>query len=254
MTDNIVYVGSSNYSEESAHNFESGFISRDKAFIEFLEDEVFPLVIDYSSEYTSDEELLLLEVAILKSVAMFEEIYETYRNCFYSLSGHRGIEKWYYNTTEPRLLASDIEKTQEIAQKYLELLVKVNKIFNYKVIEKQEKKDISSTILVVTTIIEYMDSLFEGKIDDLANYNGQAYIDEYMEEHYAEAYDEYLDEHMENAMDIANDAFSDLSEEVREEADELLVQIKLLIELSKKVMIRYIELPKTNIKIDNTKK
>lgn len=35
MTDNIAYIGSSNFSEESADNFESGFISRDVDFIEF---------------------------------------------------------------------------------------------------------------------------------------------------------------------------------------------------------------------------
>lgn len=93
MTDNIAYVGSSNFSEESADNFESGFISRDVDFIEFPQEEVFPWIIDSSSEYKTDEELLFLETAIRKSIAMFGAMHEEYYQMFYLLSDHRGIEK-----------------------------------------------------------------------------------------------------------------------------------------------------------------
>lgn len=89
MTDNIAYVGSSNFSEESADNFESGFISRDVDFIKFLQEEVFPWIIDSSSEYKTDEELLFLETAIRKSIAMFGAMHEEYYQMFYLLSDHR---------------------------------------------------------------------------------------------------------------------------------------------------------------------
>ena len=49
MTNNIAYIGLSNFSEESADNFESGFISKDADFIEFLEEEIFPWIIESSS-------------------------------------------------------------------------------------------------------------------------------------------------------------------------------------------------------------
>lgn len=55
MTNNIAYIGSSNFSEESADNFESGFISKDADFIEFLEEEIFPWIIESSSEYKTDD-------------------------------------------------------------------------------------------------------------------------------------------------------------------------------------------------------
>lgn len=42
MTDSIVYVGSANYSEESANNTEFGFLSEDKEFIEFINMDVLP--------------------------------------------------------------------------------------------------------------------------------------------------------------------------------------------------------------------
>ena len=121
MTDNIAYVGSSNFSEESADNFESGFISRDVDFIEFLQEEVFPWIIASSSEYKTDEELLFLETAIRKSIAMFGAMHEEYYQMFYLLSDHRGIENWYYNTTSSVLNTRELEKTKEICYQYLEL-------------------------------------------------------------------------------------------------------------------------------------
>lgn len=42
MTDSIVYVGSANYSEESANNTEFGFLSEDKKLIEFINMDVLP--------------------------------------------------------------------------------------------------------------------------------------------------------------------------------------------------------------------
>lgn len=41
MTNNIAYVGSSNYSDESKNNYESGVICRDSEFIRYLKHEVF---------------------------------------------------------------------------------------------------------------------------------------------------------------------------------------------------------------------
>ncbi|MGU8272817.1 hypothetical protein ACV3TO_04325 [Clostridium perfringens] len=50
MTDNIVYIDLSNFSDESSNNIENGFISRDKEFINFLEEELFSCVAEYYSE------------------------------------------------------------------------------------------------------------------------------------------------------------------------------------------------------------
>ena len=38
MTNNVAYIGSSNFSEESKKNIEFGFIARDVGFIRFLQD------------------------------------------------------------------------------------------------------------------------------------------------------------------------------------------------------------------------
>lgn len=51
MTENIVYWGSSNYSDESKDNFECGTISTDKGLISFLKDTLFPEVTERSVPY-----------------------------------------------------------------------------------------------------------------------------------------------------------------------------------------------------------
>ena len=74
-----------------------------------------------------------LETAIRKSIAMFGAMHEEYYQMFYLLSDHRGIEKWYYNTTSSVLHTRDLEKAKEICYQYLELLKRVNKIFDLRV-------------------------------------------------------------------------------------------------------------------------
>ena len=54
-TDNIVYIGSANYSDESKNNIESGTLIRDKSFIQKLYREVFPNIIDESTPYFDDD-------------------------------------------------------------------------------------------------------------------------------------------------------------------------------------------------------
>lgn len=254
MTNNIAYIGSSNFSEESADNFESGFISKDADFIEFLEEEIFPWIIESSSEYKTDEEILFLELAIRKSIAMFEEMYEEYLQTFYLLSDHRGIERWYYNTTDATLSIKEMEKTEEICYQYVDLLKNVNKIFNMRVFSKEGINNLDDVIEKVENIIANIKNLFCGNIEELAKYDGQGIVDEYINQNYADAYDENLEYYIEHAIDIANEAFAELAEDAKDEADNLLEEIKNLGEISKIVLMLFKRLPLEKIKIDNTKK
>ena len=254
MTDNIAYVGSSNFSEESADNFESGFISRDIGFIEFLQEEVFPWIIDSSSEYKTDDELLFLETAIGKSIAMFGAMHEEYYQMFYILSDHRGIESWYYNTTSSVLNTKDLEKTIEICHQYLKLLKRVNKIFDLRVYYKKGIDNLDNVIEAASHMIENIEMLFMGSIYDLAKFDEQDFVDEYLSECYAEAYDENLDYYVDKAMSAAAAAFAEFAENAKDEADVLLRQIGELETLAKKVLRLFKSLPLNEIRIDNTKR
>lgn len=53
--ENILYIGSANYSDESQENIESGTLIRDKDAIKRIIDEVFPAIIDESTPYFDDD-------------------------------------------------------------------------------------------------------------------------------------------------------------------------------------------------------
>ena len=252
MTDDKVYVGSSNYSDESANNFEAGFICYDKDFIRFLKYEIFPWIISHSSEYTVDESLLLYETALMKSITMFDELYEEFHYSFYRLNDHRGIEHWYYNTTEPILTIRLVEYASELITKYQELALKVNNIFNHPAIYNTGNHDITGDIEKLNTMSDQIIDLLSGDIEDLARYNEQRIIDDYLNQHYAYAYDENLDIYVDRAMNIAGEIFRDLSESARDSADDLLNVLNALINLSKRIFGKYKSIPKKELLIDNT--
>ncbi|MBI6087487.1 hypothetical protein H8J89_05360 [Clostridium perfringens] len=252
MTDNIVYIGSSNFSDESSNNIENGFISRDKEFIDFLEEELFPWVIEYSSEYEMDNNLLFLEAAIQKSISMIYGIYEEYYMCFYSLADHRGTERWYYNTTEDLISVDKFEETISILHKYLELLEKVNSIFN-KAMVSNDIDNIDDIIEDSNKIVRRIEDLCNIELHELASFNRQSYIDDYLNEYYAEAYDENLDYYVDAAIDKANEAFYDISIESHKMVDELLGEFDKMKKISNDVLERFKSIPKALLKIDNTK-
>lgn len=251
MTNNIAYVGSSNFSEESADNFESGFITRDLEFIEFLQEEVFPWIIESSSEYKTDEELLFLKTAIRKSISMFDAIYEKYYLSFYSLSDHRGVERWYYNTTDCMLTLRDVESTKETVQQYLELLERINHIFNLPIFGDLGIDNIDGFIDNACCIYEDINTVFESTIEQLASFSEEDFVEEYLYD-CPDAYDEKLDYYVEKAMSSASSAFGELAENAREDADILLKQLDKMRELAKEIMKRFDELPLDDIRIDNT--
>ncbi len=252
MTDNIAYVGSANFSEESSENFEAGFISRDKNFIKFLENDIFPWIIEYSSEYGIDNKVLFLKTAISKSIVMFDSIYEKFHMSFYSLADHRGQELWFYNTTDNIMSINDIEDSIEICNKYLELLEEINGIFENKNIVEAGIEDINDLIENSNNIVNSIQQIFYERLYDLAIFNKQDYIDEYINNNSAEAYDENLEYYIEEAMDIADEAFEKLAEEVKDDADELLRRLESMKNISRLVLNRFNEIPQNIIKIDNT--
>ena len=54
-TENILYIGSANYSDESSDNIESGTIITDKVAINRIYEEFFPVIIEESTPYFEDE-------------------------------------------------------------------------------------------------------------------------------------------------------------------------------------------------------
>lgn len=252
MTNNIAYIGSSNFSEESANNFESGFISKDTELIEFLEDDIFPWIIDNSRKYKTDEEILFLESAMRESIKMFKEMQEEYLQIFYLLENRGKFERFYYNATDPTITVKDMKKTEKQCNQYIALLKNANKVFSKQEFSKEEIDNLDDLIEKAEIIIENIKNLFRGDIGKLARYDRQNIINEYINEHYVDENDESLESCIDKAMDVTNDAIEILANTAKEEVDNLLEKIKNLEEVSKKVLDLFEKLPLEKIKIDNT--
>ena len=117
---------------------------------------------------------------------------------------------------------------------YLELLKRVNKIFDLRVFYEKGIDNLDTVIEEASHTIENMEMLFMGSVYDLAKFDEQDFVDEYLSECYAEAYDEKLDYYVDKAMSAASNAFAELAEEAKDEADMLLRQIEELETLAKK--------------------
>ncbi|MFQ9514306.1 MAG: hypothetical protein ACLRZ9_00615 [Eubacterium sp.] len=120
----------------------------------------------------------------------------------------------------------DYEDDTEICYQYLELLKRVNKIFDLRVFYEKGVDNLDTVIEEASHMIENMEMLFTGNVYDLAKFDEQDFVDEYLSECYAEAYDEKLDYYIDKAMSAASNAFAELAEEAKDEADMLLRQIE----------------------------
>lgn len=254
MTNNVVYVGSANYSEESKNNSEFGIISRDPDYITFLKEEITKELEKASTPYFEYDYLpLLLEVKMHLSnlfalkVELFDQVYSYYDD----LDG----KGYFFNDTEERL--SQITIDNIIVE-----LDKCSRLFNTIYDVADQLTDDS----ILDELNEYYENLesFENQFEDVSGNEGvyelacfdsseranQIIQDEYS----AEAYDEYLEGYVQKAMDSVYEEFQDLCQEAKAELDNMLKIIDDYLDLSKKALDEFEELEfrKTNDNIDNT--
>jgi phosphatidylserine/phosphatidylglycerophosphate/cardiolipin synthase-like enzyme len=113
MTENVVYVGSSNFSEESKRNIEFGFIVRDPDFIQFLLSEIIPEVEKQSIPYFEYDFMSLLLEANMALSILFSLNNELYDQIYYLHDDIDG-ELFYYNNSEDSLSRDTLERIIQI--------------------------------------------------------------------------------------------------------------------------------------------
>ncbi|WOO35818.1 phospholipase D-like domain-containing protein [Anaerocolumna sp. AGMB13020] len=87
MTNNIIYWGSANFSDESKKNYECGTLSRDKNFIEYVNSVIIPEVLEepisyYDIEYNVCVLSMYSAIAYLHNI--HDEIHDASYGCFES--------------------------------------------------------------------------------------------------------------------------------------------------------------------------
>ena len=256
MTDCIVYVGSANYSEESANNTEFGFISRDKDFINYINSEVLPDVqasaIPY---YEYDYTALLLEASMALSAVynIKNELYEE----VYRLHDDVDGEWYYYVEHEASLTVATLDKVVQIVSEACkvasDIYDAIDTITNGDEDEIIAANDVYEELLALYSKIEEVRS-FDTLIE-LSEFDSEEYINQQLQEEYAmEAYEDNLENCIEMASDEAMSIVWDLTQGAKGDIDELIEEVQKFCEIYSSLIenLRAREIKKISPKIDNT--
>ena len=257
MTNNIIYWGSANYSDESKRNFECGTISKDKKFIAFINEQVIPAIIENSVSYYEHEYeqcLMCLYSAISFIHMMFDEIemasYESDQDYYTHFE-----EEKFFSRHQNNISWKMLEELMETISEFEPLMDKLENDLidserNYDELELKEIVECyGSTIPVLNERI----NLLCHKIEELAKFDEDEYASTLLSDKYGNvAYDEMLDHYAQLAFEEAREHKQGLIENSEEHIVELLNVLKNYEENMFNFIDEIMKLAKENEAIDNT--
>lgn len=261
VTDNLIYLGSSNYSDESRDNLECGVISSDKALIEYVKDTLFPEIQSHAVPYYKDNFAVAIAnledlIAICKQAkdTLFDAAYEPWVDYDTNFE-----EKWIYRTTESGITVSFMQHFQEVFQKFEDALSVIDSILDeyWDVDELPEEVEMLRQLFeeyqtVYDDFNDDVSALFDG-LEDLAHYNVDEEANRKIVEDYSmEAYDERLNYYAQKAFQEASDEFGELIKESEETVKDLLAKLDEMVTYFGRLTEMLDQLLQVNSKIDNT--
>ncbi len=261
MTDNYVYWGSSNFSDESSQNFECGTISRDKKLISYLKDTLFQNIKENSVSYYKHN--FAIAIANIDSIipicekarqnlyeAAFEPIMEYDTNF---------EEKWVYGKTYSGITTKFLNEFTESISRFDDALDVINDIVNddYALDEEFPQVDELEKLYEEYKYIffEFNDTinLFFENLKEMAGYDVTNEANSILENTYLMvAYDENFEYYAEKAMDEAQEKYEEIIDEAKETVYSALEKFDTVIECFKKIKDELKQLLEINSKIDNT--
>ncbi len=252
-TENIVYIGSANFSNESRYNIECGIIIKDKAFIDRLYSDFFDSVSEASTPYFEGD-FNVLRLFTQSMLAKFSIHLEKLYDNLYRYNSETG--RYIFINEETYL--SDDDLSELVYDLYMLQELDVHA-------ENASSEDDAEYELAIGEIIAAFDSididwLIEVSSTDEILYNyvnfdsNKESLDIFATEYSHEGYDEYLDEYMDKAMEDARDVLEDILSRFDEIADKYLSKMELIVNTLKQLAAFVEEYGVKRIKanIDNT--
>lgn len=255
MTNNLAYVGSANYSEESKNNIEFGIISRDIDFIIFLKEEITKELEKSSTPYFEYDYLpLLLEIKMHLSnlFALKGELFDQVYSYYDDLDG----KGYFYNDTEERLNQRTIDNIMGELDDCSELMGKIYDAADQLTEDEELLEELNDYYETLRTLENQFEDLSSNEeVYELACFDSSERANQIIQDEYsAEAYDEYLEGYVQKAMDSVHEAFQDLCQEAKGSLDEMIKILNENLDSSKIALEKFEELEfrKVNENIDNT--
>lgn len=255
VTDNVAYIGSANYSDESKNNYESGFLVRDKEFISFLREAVFPLLISDSEPYF-DNPLVELRIFILNIYfRLFYIVQALFTDGFYV--EYIEDEEFYQTNIENfNVDIINLEKLESLMRELQETVNKIQDVFyslDDEDVEFDDNVERLESIIDASKIDNVIDLIHcDSKIYNLCNFSYDNYYNEYLERVSILACSEKLGYYSQKACDKANEAFEELAESTQRDVDNLRSLLKSVLNEVFTLITELKILSNINYAIDNT--
>ncbi|MCM3131215.1 phospholipase D-like domain-containing protein [Paenibacillus polysaccharolyticus] len=228
LTNNIAYIGSANFSEESNNNRETGFIIRDRSLIQVVIDNLVPIILDESIRYygnSFEEKKLVLSLLASRlesaSIKIEEESY-TYVGRFEEVKT--------YNHWDPQLRQESLEGLLELLEEIEDEIYRINELY-----ETDEFAD-----LIDSDSIEQIKILCseDDNISELASFNENHYASDLIAEW--NVHNDDMDEAAQRASDQTFERKQELAEAAQQDIESLFLNIQR-IQNSFELIIRKLE-------------
>lgn len=261
MTDNIVYLGSSNFSDESCGNIECGTISTDKELIKYLKDSLFPDVRNKSVPYYKYN--FAVAIANLESLIpacktakqnLFDAAFEPWADYDTNFE-----EIWIYRTNDSGVTVKFLREFIEFFSQFDDALNVIDDIID----EYWEFDELPDQVEVLKGLFEGYKSTFDSfndtisslfeDLEEMAQYDVSDEACRKITSDYGmEAYDEKLEYYAEKAMSEAAEEYEELIKESEQTVRDALDNLDSMIRYFEQLNTSLHELLEVNSKIDNT--
>ena len=246
-TENIVYIGSANFSNESKQNIETGVIIEDSAFIARLYDEFFEDIKNNSTPFF-DDDFNLFRLLTLNLIAKFTVHSAKLSDTLFKRTAYDIYDDVYFSGEDLAELVFDLQSFQDLdglaENTYSEDDNGYNDDINEIMVRLSE--------IDVNWLIEIASD--DGVLFNFVNFNYERTWDNCLQKYSAEAYDEYLDEYVEKAQNDTMAIYDSKKQDFEDVADIFIRGIDSIIDVLKLVeaLIEKYKDTRISADIDNT--
>lgn len=261
MTDNIVYWGSSNFSDESCNNIECGTISTDRKLIKYLKDSLFSEIQSKSISYYKYNFAVaivnlesLIPVCKTARQSLFDAAFEPWADYDTNFE-----EKWIYRTTDSGVTVDFLQNFIKFFSKFEDALNVIDNIIDdyWELDELPDQVETLKNLFedykytfddfydTISSLFEDLKQMAKYKISDEASWK-------ITNDYGMEAYDENFDSYAEKAMSEAVEKYEEIIKKSEQTVRGALNNLDSMIRYFEQLNTNLYELLEVNSKIDNT--
>ena len=249
-TENIVYIGSSNYSNESADNIETGIIIDDKKFISDLYSDFFDKIKEGSLSYF-DENFSAFRLFIVSLYSKFTHHHRKFLTDLYTNYERNKLvvaDSIFIDIRDLQMLYHNLDELKTVGWAADDTYDEKNEEYNAELEQLKERFDRLDVDWLQETISE------GGVLYTLVAFDSEEECSNTLERYSSEADDEKLELYAQKAIVLTAERYSLLHDDFLEQADQFIELIETILS-TLEMAIRFTDkwkASKVNPEIDNT--